>query len=467
MTTPAFGEVKEHVRAALLASALSRRLGHPVTLEPAQSYQQLLTALENGEVDAVWGTAELCDRFGPQARAVLRAVRSGSCAYHAAFVCRSDDTLRLDALEGVQAAWVTTWSSAGYLLPRAHLARHGIDPDATLGEQRSWGTYRLALKAVLDGEADFATIYCTHPDERAVRAALTAHVGPRAEELIAFAFTAPTASDGVLVTHRMPEGLSDRFVEAMVELGSGGSGLLPHLGLFDTEGFALDGQVPAPSERRHEGWEPLVLLEVSADSICRRVWTTSGRLHGRDSAAFEGRKVAEVLGAQAAVPVMAVLGDAFRTGQGGRLELMLTDGDAQRWYLAEVTLAVGRAEACLMLRDVTESCALGEELVQLASWPLLSPFPVLEIDRNGRLRYANRAAHARFPGLLAQGADHPIVGALLAAGRTRGGAHEVEVDGRQWKLIAVDGQAEYLRGSAVDVTDAMQKRPNLRRMGGL
>ncbi len=465
MTTPAFGEVKEHVRAELLASALSRRLGHPVTLEPAQSYDQLISAIEKGEVDAVWGTAELCDRYAHQARAVLRAVRSGTCAYHAAFVCRADDTLRLDALDGVQAAWVTRWSTAGYLLPRTHLATHGIDPDSTLGEQREWGSYRSALEAVLEGEADFATIYCTVPDERAVRAALAEHVGARSAEFNAFAFTASTASDGVLVTHRMPEEVANRFVEALVELGAGGAGLLPHLGLFDTEGFALDGQVPSPSERRHESFDPLVILEVSSGGVCRRVWSASGRLHGKPGASFEGKPLPEVLGAEVAGPVTAVVADAFRTGQGGRLELMISDGGVQRWYLAEITLAQGRAEACILLRDVSETRVLEDELFQLASWPLLTPYPVLEIDRNGRLRYANRAAHARFPGLLAQGADHPIVAALLAAGRTRGGAHEVEVDGRQWKLVAVDGQAEYVRGSAVDITEAVQRRP-LRSLSG-
>jgi two-component system NtrC family sensor kinase len=471
MTTPAFGEVKEHVRAELLAKALSNRLGHPVSLEPVERYEQLLEALEKGEADAVWGTAELCDRFAPQAHAVLRAVRSGTCGYHAAFVCRSDDPLRLDALGGTAAAWVTRWSTAGYLLPRTYLRSNGIDPDQVLGEQREHGSYRLALQAVLDGEADFATIYCTLPDERAVHAALAEHVGPRASELTAFAFTRATASDGVLVTRRLPQSIADRLVEALVDLGSGGSGILPHLGLFDTEGFAVDGQVPAPAERRRESSSALALLELNAEGVCKRAWSASGMLHGRPCASLEGKTLQQALGAEAATPLSSLVADAFRTGRGGRLELLLEVEGSTRWFLAEVTLAAGRPEACLLLRDVSDTRLLEEELFHLASWPLLSPDPALEIDRNGRLRYANRAAHSLFPGLVGQGADHPIIAALLAVGRSPSGRrsvlHEVVVDGRRWLLAAVvAAHAEYVRGTVVDVSDASTRRPTLRSLGG-
>ena len=473
MTTPAFGEVKEHVRAELLANALSRRLGHPVSLEPAERYDQLVDALEKGEADAVWGTAELCDRYAPQARAVLRAVRSGTCAYHAAFVCRADEPLRLDGLDGTTAAWVTRWSTAGYLLPRTHLASHGVDPTSTFAEEHEYGTYRLALEAVLDGEADFATIYCTLPDERAVRAALAEHVGVRAADFTAFAFTPATSSDGVLVTDRLPPALADRLVEALLDLGSGGAGLLPHLGLFDIEGFALDGHVPGAGERREAAPEALTFLEVTADGVCRRAWSNTGRFLGRPCSALDGKPLAHVLGKEAAVPVAALVADSLRAHKGGRLELLLTASGTARWYSAEITWSQGRDDACLLLRDVSDSRLLEEELFHLASWPLLSPDPVVEIDRNGRLRYANRAAHTHFPGMISQGADHPIISALLAVARMprarRSVLHDVMVDGKRWKLSSVvAAHAEYVRGTVVDVTGAStdRDRQKLRSLGG-
>ncbi len=471
LTTPAFGEVKEHVRAELLANALSRRLGHPVSLEPAERYSQLVEALEKGEADAVWGTAELCDRFAPNARAVLRAVRSGSCSYHAAFVCRADEPLRLDGLDGSVAGWVTRWSTAGYLLPRAHLATHGVDPAATFSEEHEYGTYRLALEAVLDGDADFTTIYCTLPDERAVRAALAEHVGVRAADFAVFAYTPPTASDGVLITDQLAPPLADRLVDALLELGAGGAGLLPHLGLFDIEGFALDGHTPGAAERRQQTPEALTFMEVTADGLCRRVWSNTGQFLGRACAALDGKALSQVLGKDAAPAVAALVADSVRSQKGGRLELVLTTTGTARWYAAEVTVSEGRAEACLLLRDVSDTRLLEEELFHLASWPLLSPDPVVEIDRNGRLRYANRAAHTHFPGMISQGADHPIIAALLAVARMprarRSVLHDVVVDGRRWKLSSVvAAHAEYIRGTVVDVTSVTSERPSLRSLGG-
>ncbi|MBX5483325.1 MAG: PhnD/SsuA/transferrin family substrate-binding protein [Myxococcaceae bacterium] len=468
MTNPAFGEVKEHVRAELLAVALTRRLRVPVTILSAASQEELIEALTGNTVEAAWVTAELCDRFEKDARVVLRAVRSGSTVYHAAFVCRADDPVSLDALDGLKAAWVTRASTAGYLLPRAHLKENGIDPQKVFASEREYGSYRRALTAVLDGEADVTSVYCTHPDDRAVRAVLAEHVGRRENELVPFAFTRSTPSDGVLVTHRMPEDLSDAFVDALVSLGSTGSGLLPHLGLFDTEGFAVDGHVtpplPSTSPRTHE---PLLMLEVTADGTCLRAWSPSGKINGRPVAQLSGRPLAEVLGPDAASPVCALASESFRNRMGGRIDYHAGPEDDARWYSAEITLgALGTA--ALIIRDVTDSRALEEELYRLASYPLLTPDPVLEIDSDGGLIYANRAAHDRFPGLVAQGADHPISSALLAVQRSpkagrNSALREVEVDGRVWKITVLSPpDADYIRAQVTDVTEHTPRSNRIR-----
>lgn len=459
MTTPAFGEVKEHVRAELLAVALTRRLKTPVTIETAGSYDELVAAIVEGTVDAAWVTAEMCDRFEAEARTVLRAVRSGTSTYHAALVCRADEQLSLDALDEARAAWVTRWSTGGYLLPRAHLLENGIKPDDVFASEREYGSYRRALTAVLEGEADVTSVFCTHPDERAVRAVLAEHVGHREAELVPFAFTRATPADGVIVTRRMPEELADAFVDALVSLGATGSGVLQQLALFDTEGFAVDGHVAgvAPTVAAHE---PLQLLEVAPDGSCHRAWTPSGTLNGRPCASLVGRPLEEVLGPEASSPVCALVSEAFRNHVGGRIDYhSRTDEDA-RWYSAEITLSrAAPATAALIIRDVTEERALEEELFHLASYPLLMPDPVLEIDTDGGLLYANRAAHERFPGLVSQGADHPIISALLAVQRSpRSGKssvlREIDVDGSVWRITVLSPpDADFIRAQVNDVSE--------------
>lgn len=463
ITTPAFGEVKEHVRAELLAVALTRRLGHPVTIETASTYDEVIEALEKGEVDAAWGTAELCDRFEGQSRAVLRAVRSGSSSYHAAFICRADEPLTLDRLEGTSAAWVARWSTAGYLLPRVHLEEHGVLPDSTFSEQRLHGSYRRALLAVLSGEADVASIYCSQADERAVRAALTEHVGRREGELVPFAFTRATPSDGIIITSRLEESLADRLIDALVGLGAGRSGLLPHLGLFDTEGFAVDGHVvPAKPPGEARGAITLLMLEVTPDGACERAWCQSGRINGRACADVSGLPLSRVLDPSLANPICTLVSEAFRNRSGGRVQFHVGDEENARWYSAEITLSEASAEAsaAVIVRDVTDSRAIEEELFHLASFPLLNPDPVLEIDRDGELLYANRAAHQHFPGMVAQGADHPIIAAMLAVNRSghrerRAVLREVELDGRIWKISVLSPVgADFIRAAVVDVTES-------------
>src|SRR5688500_10916137 len=90
MLYPSLGEVREHVRVDLFGRALSERLGRPVVVELASTYEALEEELAAGRVDMAWGTAEQCTAFESRSRAVLRAVRSGRWSYHSALVCRSD-----------------------------------------------------------------------------------------------------------------------------------------------------------------------------------------------------------------------------------------------------------------------------------------------------------------------------------------------------------------------------------------
>src|SRR5688572_11381839 len=82
LTYPLLGVVKEHVRAEFFGRALSQRIGRPVIVEQARTYESVEEELSAGRVDLALATAEQCNLFEPQSRAVLRAVRAGRWYYH-------------------------------------------------------------------------------------------------------------------------------------------------------------------------------------------------------------------------------------------------------------------------------------------------------------------------------------------------------------------------------------------------
>ena len=61
----------------------------------------------------------------------------------------------------------------------------------------------------------------------------------------------------------------------------------------------------------------------------------------------------------------------------------------------------------LVFRDITEAKIAQREISHLASFPMLNPNPVMEIDLAGAIHFVNPAAERRFPGLRRTGLEHP------------------------------------------------------------
>ena len=115
--------------------------------------------------------------------------------------------------------------------------------------------------------------------------------------------------------------------------------------------------------------------------------------------------------------------------------------DGSRFW-AEVALSVLRDDAGRILgfskvtRNITEHKRAGQRIAHLASFPELNASPILEIDLQGKITYANPAATARFPGIAEIGTNHPILNKWPAVTAALGAdaeqqvlTREVEADG--------------------------------------
>lgn len=216
---PALGLPRATARAELLEASLARRLGRPVHVEVARSYQDLERRVLEGEVDLAWAPPVLCGRAEPTARLILQAVRGGKSTYRAALVGKNAAYLAATGLVGKRAAWVDPFSTAGYLLPRAYLRSRGDDPDRVLGTQRFFGTYRDALLAVIAGEADVAPIFAGDGSPEVIRTALADQIGPEARLLGPVAITGEAPTDGLVATTRLDPEEARSLVERLLPRG--------------------------------------------------------------------------------------------------------------------------------------------------------------------------------------------------------------------------------------------------------
>ncbi len=473
LTYPLLGVVKEQVRAEFFARALSERLGRPVVLEQARSYEAVEQELAAGRVDMALATAEQCNVFESKSRAVLRALRAGRWYYHSAFICRAEDPLTLEKLQGRRAAWVAPLSMAGYLLPTRYLEAVGLPPSKLFAEQRFHGTYRQALLAVLSGEADVTAVFATHMEEYMARAQLAELVGADERRLRPFAFSGATLADGIIITHRLPETEAAQLMSAITAMSHDDGNLAPGLAPFDIQGFALvrGTSPPAPAPVLSKDSE-YISLDVDAQERCKRVWCSTGIAFGRDLREADGRPLAELLPPEASIPLESLVRSTRLNNLCGRMHFRLETAGETRLYVAEATLRPARPgetvpDLGLLVRDLTELDAMEQELYRLASFPLLHPDPMLELGLDGRVRYANPPAHFCFPALMELGVHHPLVTAALAQTR-RSAKNEgpvlVQLEGRYWEVVATQLQDnESVRVFAKDVTARKQMEASITR----
>lgn len=441
---PSLGPVQANVRAELLSKVLSARLGRPVLIEVAKSYDQLERRVLRGEVDVAWAPPTLCEKARAWTHPILRAVRGGASSYRAAFVGRRTDGLRVDSLYGKRAAWIAPSSTAGYLLAVAHLRSLGFEPDRILGAQCFLGSYREAISAVKRGAADFTSLYTSGPDEPSVLSTLLELTGTEESRLVPFAYTDPSRTDGIILSPELSVEDAEHIARLLLDLNNAATGSIGILALFHAQRFELESPRSAASDRRGEEAKEVGPAEIcspgqAVPQLTVLAFDEQGRVQDAFGAAqILGRQLKELTGTPAAKLLPKTAADRFEAlasrrlspDEPARFEFMIADANGpdvptdqsssrrrdKRRILAEIVRsAEGRAEpkSALVLQDVTDARRIEEELFHLASYPLLNPFPQLEVDLRGEVLFANPAARRAFPDLFDRSSEHPIVRAAV------------------------------------------------------
>lgn len=128
----------------------------------ASTYRELAQGLEHGEVGLAWlpplPTIDLESRRITTVLAI--PARNGTTSYHSALIVRRGGPRSIGDLRGRRAVWVQRDSAAGYIVPRMHLAGHGIDVLRYFSRELFVHSHPAVVDAIVNGEADVGATYC-------------------------------------------------------------------------------------------------------------------------------------------------------------------------------------------------------------------------------------------------------------------------------------------------------------------
>ena len=204
---PDRNQLATHARVSLLAEWMSDWLGRTVVITVAPTYGHMVDAVRAGETDLAWTPPVVFAGLHASTRFALTAQRQGVCSSRGAIIVRrGDQAASIAELEGRRAAWVDPLSMSGHLAALSQIRRYGLDAATLFASQEFYGSYSRALAAVLDNEADLASVYGQLRDtaDESVRRALDDLVGPRAAGLRVLERTGPFPYDAMVGTLALP-----------------------------------------------------------------------------------------------------------------------------------------------------------------------------------------------------------------------------------------------------------------------
>ncbi|MGA1869814.1 MAG: phosphate/phosphite/phosphonate ABC transporter substrate-binding protein [bacterium] len=140
---------------------LANELKMPVNITTRSSYDEIITALTNGEVDVcLLGSFAYIQAFkGKRILPLVRRIKYGSSYYHSIIVARKDKSIKcIEDLQGKKFAFTDKESTSGCLLPMVMMKKKGINPNKYFSEMIFTANNSSALTAVRNGSFDAIAI---------------------------------------------------------------------------------------------------------------------------------------------------------------------------------------------------------------------------------------------------------------------------------------------------------------------
>ncbi|MBI4965310.1 MAG: PAS domain-containing protein [Desulfomonile tiedjei] len=169
-------------------------------------------------------------------------------------------------------------------------------------------------------------------------------------------------------------------------------------------------QVEAGLERYTDLYDfaPVGYLTLGRDGAIRQVNLTASLLLGVARAQLAGRRLGLFLGDSDRAGLSAFLKKVFASQAKEVCEAALLKEDQSPRHV-QITASVSQdgQECRLVMEDITARRQAEAETRRLASFPMLNPRPVVEVDVAGRVHYCNPSAERMLPGLREHGPSHP------------------------------------------------------------
>ncbi|MBE2249119.1 MAG: PhnD/SsuA/transferrin family substrate-binding protein [Myxococcus sp.] len=151
-------------QSAALSGFVGNALREPTVSRVYPDQEALALAVARGEVDyAVMGPlAYLRIDAKAHAQLVFRTLRNGKPTYRSVLFAPAGKKMTLETIRkasGLKVAWVEPSSASGYLLPKAHLLRAGINPVQVFTVQDFLGSHDAVCKAVAAGTHDVGATF--------------------------------------------------------------------------------------------------------------------------------------------------------------------------------------------------------------------------------------------------------------------------------------------------------------------
>ncbi len=224
---------------------------------------------------------------------------------------------------------------------------------------------------------------------------------------------------------------------------------------------------------------PVGYLTLDCEQVIREANLTAATMLGVERGILLGTSISRLAAPKCRDICHLHVQQVMASGRRKSCELPFRRPDGEQFFgrLEIVPIETHQADAAgcrVTISDVTDHKRAEEKMAQLASFALLNPNPVLEVDLDGHPTFINPAADVLLPYLRQRGAEHPfLVDWRSVAEACRRPVVELPdrelLVGKRWfhQSMSFDPATRQVRIYALDITDRKRREERIAKLSGL